>query len=712
MNMNNRDGLRYAMLATAVLLLGGCEGDRGPAGPEGPPGPPGPPAAPPVVEAPDAATIEAAITGVTVSSPPVVDFTLQTASGTPVVNLPASAISFKIAKLTPGTDGNASAWQSYLNVIEEPGVGPGTEAKAQATTESGSNGSLVDNGDGSYQYTFATDIANVTAPVPVSFDPDLTHRVTFEVRGGLAPVRNPSFDFRPSDGATAGLFTRDIATMGTCNACHEDLSFHGGARFEVEDCVTCHNPGSADANSGNTIDMTVMTHKIHRGADLPSVMGGTDYCFFGFNDSLHCYGDVSHPQDIRNCQNCHDATNPETPDAANWYTQPTAESCGACHDDVNFETGENHGSGIPADNTGCVGCHASNPDSRLEVRQAHRIVTNERAAEYQYNILAIDFLTPGSAPMVTFSITNPLNGDAPYDLANDADLLASATRFQVAWDTIDFANWGNGGNNAQPQATNVFSNGALQATDNGDFTYSLTLATVASGATGSGVVNMEGRVESSDGRLPVETATRYFSITDDPAAPVARRVSVDIDRCNDCHADISFHGARNNNIVESCQTCHNANAARSGSPSNGPMDMKHFLHRKHAVDDIRYPQRISNCVGCHTDDGFYPVEVDSGVLATSFDRGTDPLDPSTNTRTSPNSAACGVCHSSADAQAHMIANGGGFDACLEPDGVLRQRVDFCGPGGDKTGALVLESCTVCHGPGRFSDVADAHGLND
>lgn len=711
MNLSRKRVLLHVISVVAIMALVGCsDGDTGPAGPAGPPGPPGSPAPPPVVEASDAATIEAEITGVTVSSPPVVDFTLQTASGTPVVNLAASAISFKVAKLVPGTDGNASAWQSYLNVIEQPGVGPGTEAKAQATTERGSSGTLVDNGDGSYQYTFATDITNVTEPVAVSYDPALTHRVAFEVRG-LAPVRNPSFDFRPSDGATTGLFTRDIANVESCNACHADLSFHGGARFEIQDCVTCHNPGSSDANSGNTIDLKVMAHKIHRGADLPSVIDGTDYCIYGRNDDPHCYGNVVHPQDIRNCQNCHEATNPDTPDAANWYTQPTAESCGACHDDVNFETGENHGSGIPADNSGCVGCHATNPDSRLEVRQAHRIVTKERAAEYQYNILSVDFLTPGTAPTVTFSITNPQNGDSPYDLANDAELAASPIRFQVAWETVDFGNWGNGANNAQPQTTSVYSNGELQATDRGDFTYSLALATVAPGATGSGVVNMEGRVSSADGNLPVTTASRYFAITDDPAAPVARRDVVDIDRCNNCHEDISFHGARNNNAIESCQTCHNPNAARSGTPSRGPMDIKHYLHRKHAVDEIRYPQQVSNCLGCHTADGFYPVNVDSGVLATSFDRGTDSLDPSTNTRTSPNSATCGVCHSSADAEAHMIANGGWFDACLEPDGMLRRRIDSCGPGGNKNGPQVLESCTVCHGPGRSSDVADAHGLN-
>jgi OmcA/MtrC family decaheme c-type cytochrome len=141
------------------------------------------------------------------------------------------------------------------------------------------------------------------------------------------------------------------------------------------------------------------------------------------------------------------------------------------------------------------------------------------------------------------------------------------------------------------------------------------------------------------------------------------------------------------------------------------MDMKHFLHRKHAVDDIRYPQRVSNCLACHTDDGFYPVSSDSGVLATSIDRGTVTTDPSDNNRITPNSAACGVCHTSADAQVHMVQNGGSFDACQEPDGTVRERVNFCGPGGDKSGALALESCGVCHGPGRGADVAEAHHIN-
>lgn len=69
-----------------LLILAGCEGDTGPAGPEGPPGPPGPPATP-VVDAQNAAEINAEITGASITSPPVVDFALSDGNGNPVVKI-------------------------------------------------------------------------------------------------------------------------------------------------------------------------------------------------------------------------------------------------------------------------------------------------------------------------------------------------------------------------------------------------------------------------------------------------------------------------------------------------------------------------------------------------------------------------------------------------------------------------------------------------
>ena len=698
--VNFRSIVFLTLVSACCAMLSACDGD------DGAQGPPGPTTG---VDISNAGEINAVITGVRIASPPVVDFSLDDGNGNSVRNLPAEAIGFQIAKLVPGTDGNASYWQSYINSIEEPGVGPGTEPKVRASTENGAAGELIDNEDGSYTYTFATDVAAVTEPIEVSYDPGLTHRVTFEIRG-FAPVNNPIYDFRPSDNATTDLFTREIAATGTCNDCHENLSLHGGARFEMRECVVCHNPGSADANSGNTVDMTVMTHKIHYGEDLPSVIGGTDYCIWGFMDFIHCYGDVVYPQNILNCGGCHDADDPETPDAANWYTRPTAEACGSCHDDVDFASGDNHGPGIPADNTQCVGCHAEDPDSAIEVRRAHRMPAVERAANYRFNIEAIDFVGAGTAPDVTFSVTDPLNDDMPYDLANDEDLKASPLSFFVAWDTVDYSNAGNGADNARPEQTFVYDSGNLQASDNGNFTYTLELGQVAPAATGSGVVIFEGTVGTGEEAVLVQTAHRYFGITDDPMQPAARRTSVDIERCNDCHAITAFHDTRIDSI-ESCQGCHNADAARGGDPSRGPMDMKHFLHRLHAVDDILYPQRTENCLACHTGDGFYPVANDGGALATSTNRGTLAADPTDNNRISPNSAACGVCHVSGDAQAHSVQYGGSFDACQETDGTLRERIDVCGPGGDKTGAPVLETCSVCHGPGRSSDVAAAHGVD-
>jgi len=669
-----------------ALFLAACEGDTGPQGAQGDPGEPGPPAG---VEIDNAGQIEALITGVTIASPPIVTFTLSERNGNPVRNLPASAISFTIAKLVPGTDGNASAWQSYINEIEEPGVGPGIDPAGQADTENGSSGELVEVTDGSYRYTFATDVANVTDPFPVAFEPDLTHRVGFEIRG-FAPVENPVYTFRPSDDATTGLFSRTIVKTGTCNGCHKRLAEHGGARFETDYCQTCHNPGSTDANSGN-------------------------YCIYGFNDNPHCYGGimfpeeggVAFPQDIRNCENCHSENDPDTPDAANWYQVPTVEACGSCHGDVNFETGENHRGGAKG-NDSCTSCHSPDKTSGLGAYQKHRILTDEDAAKYSFNILMIDFMGPGTAPMVTFSVTDPTNGDMPYDLANDPDLTngSSSLTFFTAWETTDYDNPGN--NNSGASSTNVYSGGGmLQAMDNGDFTYSIDAGTIPMGAVGSGGIAFSGRVDTSVGRVMPDNTHAFFGITDDPMDPTPRRTKVDINRCDVCHSRLTRHNNRTENI-QVCVMCHNPGAAKS---SGGPMDMKQFIHRIHAVDGIRYPQRVSNCVACHTDDGFYPLALDSGVLATSVDRGADTTDPTDNTRITPNAATCSVCHSGADATLHMQQNGASFDACQESDGTTRERLDFCGPGGNKTGAIIQESCTVCHDPGRTADVAVMHSLN-
>jgi OmcA/MtrC family decaheme c-type cytochrome len=713
-----------------VLGLAAC-GGGGSSGSQGAPG------APAGVDVNDATSINAEITDASVASPPVVDFRLTDNGGNAVRNLPAESINFTIAKLVPGTDGNASAWQSYLNLLDDAAV--------QATREGGDEGRLVDHGDGTYTYTFGTDITSITDPVAVPYNASLTHRVSFEIRS-FVPVHNPVYDFRPADGATRGLFTREIVKTATCNRCHEELALHGGARFETRQCVTCHNPGSTDGQTGNTVDFKVMIHRIHRGEDLPSVVAGTDYCIQG--RSLACFGDVVFPQDVRNCSNCHDADDPDTPDAANWYLQPTAEACGSCHDNVIFRTGEGHaeddtGIGIVADNSQCAGCHASSPPSRIEVRQAHRMRGEEATAQFRFNLLDIAFGGLNSAPVVDFSITDPTNGDTPYDIESDPAITRSNLRFTLAWNTSDYFNEGSGSTPAQTARTTLVDGGTLplDLVDNLDGTYTLPLSVIPDGTsimiTGSGSVTLEGHpvvdIGDIEEEVPATSAVAYFGITDDAANPVPRREKVDIARCDNCHERLSLHGGSRNDNPYVCVTCHNPNATdinrRPADPADAidgkveeAIDFKYLIHRIHAADivvygfgnsandftEVRYPQRLSHCTACHTDDGFYPVAFDSGVLATTISTGADPASPLDDVNITPNAATCSACHTASDARLHMEQNGASFDACQDADGNLTVRVDTCG---GTPGPTTSESCTVCHGPGRIADVADRHEVD-
>jgi hypothetical protein len=114
-------------------------------------------------------------------------------------------------------------------------------------------------------------------------------------------------------------------------------------------------------------------------------------------------------------------------------------------------------------------------------------------------------------------------------------------------------------------------------------------------------------------------------------------------------------------------------------------------------------------VGCDTEDGFYPADSTSGVLPTSTSQGADDEDPYDNDRITVNTAACGDCHQTDEARAHMEQNGGAYDACLLPDGTVYRKIDECGIS-EPMGEVLQETCTVCHGPGRSADTGVVHGL--
>src|ERR1019366_8973876 len=78
--------------------------------------------------------------------------------------------------------------------------------------------------------------------------------------------------------------------------------------------------------TGESLNFKVMDHKIHDGANLPSVLAGTPYVVsLGVASSAFVF-----PQDLRLGQTCHSSAS--ATDAAIWRMFPSQAACGSCHD--------------------------------------------------------------------------------------------------------------------------------------------------------------------------------------------------------------------------------------------------------------------------------------------------------------------------------------------------------------------------------------------
>jgi hypothetical protein len=129
-----------------------------------------------------------------------------------------------------------------------------------------------------------------------------------------------------------------------CESCHVNLSLHGGGRNNANYCTTCHMPLATDAdevqegNMEQSIHFKYMVHKIHRGAALEN-----GFVVAGHNQSIHDYGEVEYPGDLRNCEACHVNNSQQislpagvlpTMTTQEWWDpmKPVAAACIGCHD--------------------------------------------------------------------------------------------------------------------------------------------------------------------------------------------------------------------------------------------------------------------------------------------------------------------------------------------------------------------------------------------
>jgi OmcA/MtrC family decaheme c-type cytochrome len=407
----------------------------------------------------------------------IIAFEVTDEDGDPVTNLLAGDGRFTIARLSPPANaGDANFWRSFITRTDA-----GT---LQANAETFGNGAFQANTpvSGSYRYVSAFDPSTAPAGMAPIATGD-TLRVAIQISAGDLPAGNGWCDFDanlagPNTNCNSTSRTRDIVQTAVCNSCHGEtpevqLALHGGGRTAIEYCVTCHNPFSADGQTGNTVDMKVMVHKIHYGSSLAN-----GYEIVGFGNSVHDYSTVTFTKDVDDCTVCHQGGL----DSDNWSMVPTREACGSCHDDVNFATGANHGTGgIQTNNVNCNFCHPATgphpPPGGLPqpVETVHRGPARRVEGSLYAgggNGFLIDDATydPGSREVtIDFSVTRD---GVPMALESDPEWTAGGGASRLAlilgWNTSDFTNAGSGSSPAQPISINALAiGGAVQTLGGG-----------------------------------------------------------------------------------------------------------------------------------------------------------------------------------------------------------------------------------------------------
>ncbi|MGZ8810799.1 MAG: OmcA/MtrC family decaheme c-type cytochrome [Thermoanaerobaculia bacterium] len=595
----------------------------------------------------------------------------------------AISLSFILAWYNPAT-------RQYLSYTTRTQTTPPTSPRpgvsaVQAGTDA--NGRFNDLETGHVTYTFAT-------VLPATFDQTKTTTLGIYSTRNLTDIVgknyyfNVEYDFR-LDGAKVTDKWDKFNQPASCNNCHDPLALHGGSRQDAKLCALCHQPQTIDPDTGNTVDLKVMVHKIHFAPNLPSVIAGTPYVIIGNQQSVHDYSHTTYPQDARNCDNCHVGTNPAAVPAQStvYLTNPSRDACGSCHDDLDWKTGANHPAGAQADDSACANCHV--PDSGVEfdasIKGAHTLNAQSKQLKgIKATIVSVSDAVPGKKPTVVFSLKNT-DGSAI-----DATKLTTFSPIQAG--STNSYSW--------YRRDNALATATFNATA-GTTTYTF-LDAIPADATGSWTFSADIRrtvlLKRGDGKPDISyrestiNPIKYVSLTG--GTPVPRRTVVTIAQCNSCHDALSLHGGQRN-TTEECVICHNpiANdqrAASAGTPES--ISFQRMIHRIHTgeeltqdytigtnnnFNEVLFPGDRRNCAKCHAGTS-YTLPLPTGIASVITLR--DYFSPQ-----GPGTAACLGCHDNQDAAAHAYLNTTTFG-----------------------GTTPAEACATCHGRGKDWDVAKMH----
>lgn len=579
--------------------------------------------------------------GVAINSPPVVTFAISdgTPANNPVIGFGSAStatipaltyLRFSVAKLVPGVSGNPSQWVNYIV----------TNTAGQAQRPSTENvGQIVDNKNGTYTYTFYNDITKVKDKIAalalsnagdlgdLTYDPNLTHRLTIQLSGGdIANPVNAIYDFIPATGKAVAStdMQREVVSVNSCNACHEKLTVHG-ARSETQYCVVCHTDQrkfgrdivtstkgvfpaltetkKVDATSGVTSysyspftyvadgevsgNFTTLVHKIHQGKEL--VKENYNYANLVFNNKG--FSMLGGGQKM--CSTCHDST--KAAQADNWNMKPSQTACGSCHDGINWATGggstladkaaaskvgavlatSGHAPGQPLSNQACAICHTP-ADIKVYHQTENKTEHNPTVAAglvnftYEIKSAAVDVGT--NELTVVFKISadgTPLTSLSPSGFTGGPSFILAWAQTQDGITTpVDFNNLGNN----RGETTGLsFANSTITGPDSsGYFTAVSKTGVKVFPAVGAKMrtVGLQGywTQTTSTGSVARHTVSAMKTVTGD----TPRRQVVDPAKCANCHEFFEGHGGNRVFSKDStpdqfvCVMCHNPAKATSG----------------------------------------------------------------------------------------------------------------------------------------------------
>jgi len=207
---------------------------------------------------------------------------------------------------------------------------------------------------------------------------------------------------------------------------------------------------AANGGTTETIEMAVMIHKMHAGAELATSSGPDGQFYDNPNtpedesaDNYSTYNSpigytvgskdatwrtAAFPAVLANCQACHTGSGVNVD---NWKTVPSRAACGSCHDLINWATGDEHGGGSATSDSNCAGCHPATGGA-ISVTTAHNWATKDARNIPEFNItLTTDtpsrgYYVNGESPVISIVLRDAKTNDviSPSSVKEDGSAEA------------------------------------------------------------------------------------------------------------------------------------------------------------------------------------------------------------------------------------------------------------------------------------------------